>query len=258
MVVAYDGTHYAGWQIQPNGLSVQALIQARLAQVVQQPVVIVGASRTDAGVHARGQTAHFSLSEARDTSNLTHSLNCLLPPDIRILQIEPVHESFHARYGALGKCYSYTLCTSRAQPPFSRFYQWHYPHPLQIARLQEGAQQLIGTHDFTSFANSSTQGSASKNPIRTLTDIRIVEEPGLLRLEFFGNGFLYKMVRNIVSTLIESASGKPYNLQAVLAKRDRRSAGATAPAQGLCLEKVFYSLGEGGQMNDSFKLNVVK
>jgi tRNA pseudouridine38-40 synthase len=241
MVVAYDGTHYAGWQVQPHGVSIQATLEARLAQILRQPVAVTGASRTDAGVHARGQVAHFLVAKPPDLTRLLYSLNCLLPADIRVLELEAVPEEFHARYSTLGKLYHYLLCTSQAQDPFARFYAWHYPYPLNLAAMREAALLLTGTHDFTSFANVPTEGAVARNPVRTLSRLAIIQEGAQLRFEVEGNGFLHKMVRNIVGTLVEVGSGKPRDLQQILQARDRRCAGPAAPARGLCLERIFFS-----------------
>lgn len=240
IIIAYDGTHYAGWQIQPNGTSIQAVIEDRLAQILQHRISLVGASRTDARVHANGQSAHFVAQRPFDPHRLTHALNGLLPVDIRILQIREVPEEFHSRYSATRKIYRYSICTARVQPPFTRHYQWHYPFPLDVAAMRRGSRDLVGRHDFTSFANAPTQGSVARDPVRLLMRLDIVEAPDLLIFEFEGGGFLYRMVRNLIGTLVECGSGKPRDLKAILQGRDRRLAGPSAPPHGLCLERVFY------------------
>jgi tRNA pseudouridine38-40 synthase len=243
LTIAYDGTQYGGWQNQPNAVSIQTLIEQSLSTILRLPTEIIGSGRTDAGVHALGQAAHFCHSEPIDLSRLRLSLNALLPQDIRIRSVEEVDEDFHARYSAIGKTYHYHLHLDPISDPFRRFYSTHVRHPIDLALLKEAAKQFIGTKDFTSFANEAHEGSASKNAVRTLHRLDVIEEAAGLRLEFEGNGFLYKMVRNIVGTLLDIARGQiPLsNLQSIFDAKDRRLAGRTAPPEGLFLVKVHYS-----------------
>lgn len=241
LIIAYDGTAYVGWQIQPNGCSIQAAVQEGLSRILQQTTDIVGAGRTDAGVHAVGQVAHFLADERLEPARVRHSLNCLLPPDIRILALEVVESDFHARYSAKRKFYSYSLATNRVFDPFYRLYRWHYPQPLDLGAMRKAAAQLLGTHDFSSFANAPEEGSVARNPVRELTRCELVEDEGVLRFELEGPSFLYKMVRNIVGTLIEIGSGKLSDMAAILSACDRRKAGQAAPPHGLCLEAVYYT-----------------
>lgn len=242
LLIAYDGTDYAGWQVQPNGTSIQELIEKAVSTALRTPTGITGSGRTDAGVHAYGQTAHFTAPVSLDTEKLLFSLNGLLPKTIRILAISPVEETFHARYSAIGKIYHYHLHLERFQNPFTRLYTTHIPYPLDLNLIQTALPFFIGTHDFTSFANEAHRGSAAKNPTKTLKRIDLQEESGGVRFEFEADGFLYKMVRNIVGTLIEVGAEKrdPLSIPHLFASRDRQQADAAAPPQGLFLQSVIY------------------
>lgn len=239
LTIAYDGTHYAGWQVQANADAIQPRIQKAIEIVLRQKVDLTGSGRTDAGVHASGQTAHFDAAGMVDLKKLLLSLNALLPLDIRILRIEPVETDFHARYSAKSKVYHYHLALTA--DPFTKLYRHLVLGSFNIALLKEGALQFIGTHDFTSFANT---GGEEKPGVRTLYRLDVVEQRGGVRLEFEGNGFLYKMVRNITGTLLETAAGKiPLKeIQEILQACDRRKAKAAAPAKGLFLHQVRYTL----------------
>lgn len=243
MVIAYDGTHYSGWQIQPHSLSIQEKLEQTLQIFLREKVRIIGSGRTDAGVHALGQVAHFSCSQELNLERFLWSANSLLPPDIRVVTVDAVTDAFHAQHSAIGKEYHYHLSLGVVQEPFHRFYSYHIPFELNIDLLKQAAQMFIGTHDFTSFANAAHTGSAAKNPIRTLRRLDVVEmEQQQVRLEFEGDGFLYKMVRNITGTLLEVASGKkPLSaISAIRESRDRRQAPQAVPPQGLFLIKVSY------------------
>jgi tRNA pseudouridine38-40 synthase len=238
LLIAYDGTHYAGWQVQANADAIQPRIQKALEIVLRQKVDLTGSGRTDAGVHASGQTAHFDALGILDLKKTLLSLNALLPLDIRILEIEPTEPDFHARYSAKSKVYHYHL--ARVADPFTKLYRHLVLGPFNTTLLKEGALQFIGTHDFTSFANTTAK---EKPGVRTIYRLDVVEERGGVRLEFEGNGFLYKMVRNITGTLLEVAAGKipPEEIGAILKERKRCKAKAAAPAKGLFLHQVKYT-----------------
>ena len=242
LTLAYDGTSYSGWQVQPNALSIQELLQDKLKILLKRETAVTGAGRTDAGVHALGQVAHFDHEEPLDTFRLLASLNGLLPRDVRIKQAECVPEAFHARYSARNKIYHYHLNLGFVQDPFQRLYSWHLPEKIDLELLRQGAALFLGTHDFSSFANEQAAGAAARNPIRTIKRIEIVPEREGIRLEFEGESFLYKMVRNLTGFLVEVAKGKrdPREIPAILAARDRRKAGQAAPAKGLFLMRVDY------------------
>lgn len=244
LVVSYDGTNYSGWQIQPNGCSIQELLEKAVSTSLGGPhVSVVGSGRTDAGVHAFRQVAHFHTEKSVEIRRLHYSLNGLLPPDIRVQSVEEVPLSFHSQRSALGKEYHYFLHTQAVANPFHRLYSWHVRRALCPHLLQESASLFCGTHDFTSFTNEAHAGAASRNPIRTLYRLQPCPTEQGWRLEFFGNGFLYKMVRNIVGCIVEVASQqRPLSdISRILAAKDRRQAGMAAPAHGLFLAKVEYT-----------------
>lgn len=240
--IAYEGTHYHGWQIQPNGISIQEEIQKVLAILCKHPVKLIGSGRTDAGVHALGQTAHFKTAHLQNQETFLKSLNALLPSDIRIKTVFPVHFDFHARYSAVSKTYRYHLYLDKVMDPFRRLYCWHVHAKLDLTKIQEAIPFFLGSHDFTSFANEAHLGTASHDPIRTLSELLLQKEPGGYYLEFKADGFLYKMVRNIVGTLVEIAEGKRTldSIPQLFAEKDRRFAGLAAPPHGLFLVKVEY------------------
>ncbi|PWU16651.1 MAG: tRNA pseudouridine(38-40) synthase TruA [Chlamydiae bacterium] len=242
LLIAYEGTCYSGWQIQKNGTSIQALLERYLSIILRTPIKAIGSGRTDAGVHAIGQVANFKTTTSFEFSRLLKSLNGLLPSDIRVLNIEKAPLDFHARYSAIGKVYHYYLYTSSVKDPFNRFYAYKVPHPVALNILMRAAKLFIGTHDFTAFANEATTGSAAKNAVRNLRRLSILQEEEYICLELEANGFLYKMVRNIVGTLLDICAGKIAleKIPAIFQAKDRRLAGRTAPAHGLTLAKVEY------------------
>jgi len=240
IILSYDGTNYVGWQNQRQGQAIQALLENSISILLQKKTVIIGASRTDAGVHALGQVAHFSCATTLDIFKVKHSLNCMLPKDIKILHMEEIHDNFHARFSAKGKIYHYHLCCNAVQSPFTRLYSWHVKKSIDPSLLKIAANYFLGAKDFTSFAN---EGSSHINPIRTIRRLDvIILDDGNMRLEFEADGFLYKMVRNITGTLVDIASKKiPINsLEEIFKAKDRRAAGTAAPSLGLFLIKVFY------------------
>lgn len=247
MIIAYDGTAYQGWQIQTNGSSIQDLLQKALCVLLRQETSVTGSGRTDAGVHARGQVAHFKYqmkSEAQelDLYRLLASINGLLPYDIRVKKIEEAPANFHSRYSAVSKIYHYHLILGPTADPFHRLYSWHVRWKIDRDTLLKAKELLIGTHDFTSFANEAHRGAAAKDAVRTLMRLDIIEQEHGLRFEFEANGFLYKMVRNIVGTLIEVSSGRiPLEaIPKILEAKNRDIAPAAAPSSGLFLMEVKY------------------
>ena len=240
LTIAYDGTNYCGWQVQENAQSIQALVQKALQTVLRHPLDLTGSSRTDAGVHASGQTAHFDTDVTIDLGKLRISLNALLPPDIRISEITPTDPNFHARYSATSKIYHYNLHLDPVSDPFTNLYRHQVYGPFDIEKLKLASQFFVGTHDFTSFAN--VKEVPQSDAIRTITRIDIVPQKGGLRIEFEGDGFLYKMVRNITGTLLDVAAGKlnAEEIPQIFAHRDRRKAGSSAPALDLFLIKIIY------------------
>ena len=245
LTIAYDGTHYSGWQVQSNATCIQPLIQHSLQTALRTTLELTGSSRTDAGVHALGQIAHFDVPFEIDLILLRRSLNALLPADIRILEVRPVSDTFHARYSATSKVYHYRLHLDPVLDPFKRL----YCHPIfgsfDRSRLKAAVGQFIGTKDFTSFANVK---KGTVNPIRTLYRLDVVDEPGGMRLEFEGNGFLYKMVRNLTGALLAIGSYKlnPDEIESIFSAKDRTQAPPTAPAKALTLMQIHYGLDEDG------------
>jgi tRNA pseudouridine38-40 synthase len=242
IIISYDGTHYSGWQIQPNGISIQQKVNEALTIFLRHPTYCMGSGRTDAGVHAIGQTAHFTSSEQIDFRRFLNSLNGLLPSDIRIKSIESVPLDFHARYTAKSKTYHYYLHTDPILNPFKKLYSLHVFEKFDSEAFKLAAKEFLGAHDFTAFANESHSGVAAHDPIRTIKRLDIIEVEGGLRLEIEADGFLYKMVRNITGTLLDVAKGKlsPDSINQIIASKDRKKAGKAAPAHGLFLYKVDY------------------
>jgi tRNA pseudouridine38-40 synthase len=242
MVLSYDGTNFAGWQIQPNAITIQQLIEEKLLILTKEAISVVGAGRTDAGVHALGQTAHFSTHFPIDSDGLLKSLNGMLPQTIRVITLEEAPLDFHARYSAKNKVYHYHLSTEKFQSPFRRLYSLHVGQKIDLEGLKQGAKYLLGTHDFTSFSNQPLSGACGKNPIRTIDRLEVIEEHWGVRLEFEGKSFLYKMVRNCVGTLLEVAGGKrdPEQIKTILEAKDRKLGGKAAPPHGLFLVRIDY------------------
>jgi tRNA pseudouridine38-40 synthase len=242
ITLMYDGTIYSGWQIQPNAPTIQQMLQEALSHLIGGPAAVVGSGRTDSGVHAMAQVAHFRTEKEFEPAKLQLALNGLLPPDIRIKLVQRVPIEFHAQYDATGKEYHYHLYLKRVMDPFCRFHCWHVKQQLNLPLLYESASLFIGTHDFSSFANQTHCEKIYQNPTRILYRLDLFETEGGIRLEFEGNGFLYKMVRNIVGTMIDVASSRiPLDaIEKIFSAKDRRQAGQAAPPTGLFLMRVDY------------------
>lgn len=239
MIIAYDGTHFFGWQETSDGPSIEGCLRKVLEQIYQEPITLQAASRTDRGVHADGQVVNYHTEKVKDLNRLKCSLNQLLPTSIRILHLEEEKSDFHPTLDVIGKEYHYTLSTALVQPPFERHFAWHYYLPLDVKKMCEGATHFIGTHDFATFCNANKP--LPKDTVRTVSRIDIIQEGEVLRFEIEGNNFLYKMVRNLVGTLIYYGTGKLESIDTLLTSQDRTLAGITAPAHGLSLKRVFYN-----------------
>lgn len=243
LIVAYDGTHYLGWQKTHTGPSIEETLNRVLEQILQEKISLQAASRTDAGVHAQGQVINFfSSKQSLDLNLLKHSLNSLLPKDIVIVETSQAQTSFHPTLDSSGKEYHYHVCYGSVQLPQQRFYSWHYPYPLDFDKIRLAIPLFIGVHDFSAFCNVK-KNSSYEHYIREITSIHILESSdNIVMIKICGNSFLYKMVRNIVGTLIYVGSGKIQleEIPNILQSRDRTLAGVTAPANGLTLFKVFY------------------
>ncbi len=239
LLLEYDGTPYAGWQVQKNGDTVQARVEGALREVLREEVRIVGSGRTDAGVHARGQVAHFDAASTLPPENIRDGANTFLPPTISIIEVFEAPPDFHARYSAAAKIYRYLVLRRKVRSPLWAGRAYHFPNPLDLGLMAAAAEQLRGKHDFRAF---TAAGSSVKDTVRKLSRLEITTEGELLSFEFESDGFLYKMVRNLVGTLLEVGKGKiePGEVAAVIESRDRKLAGPTAPACGLYLEKVIY------------------
>ena len=239
LTLEYDGTGYAGWQVQPNGATIQGRVEEALEKVLREKVRIHGSGRTDAGVHARGQVAHFDTGSNLPLKNVRDGANTYLPPDIAIIRAEEAAPDFHARYSARGKIYRYRVLLRETRSPLFLNYACRFSPPIDVEKMRIASRSLIGEHDFSAFEAS---GSSIQDKVRQLDRMDIREEGEVLEFELEGNGFLYKMVRNIVGTLLEVGKGNllPEDIKEILGSRDRENAGPTAPAAGLCLIRVLY------------------
>ncbi|BBO15981.1 tRNA pseudouridine(38-40) synthase TruA [Candidatus Brocadia pituitae] len=240
LLIEYDGTQYAGWQWQNDQKTVQEMLSKAVEQVVQEPVKIYGASRTDSGVHALGQVANFKTTSSVPSKRLIHAINFYLPHDITVKGAADVPVSFHAQYDAQSKIYRYTLLNNWIRTSLNRNFCYVCGLLLNAEKMLYAAQYLIGTHDFTSFTTSALQG---KNRIRTVKRLEITREGKYLYFTVEANGFLYNMVRTMVGTLIEVGRGKIMveSMKDILGAKNRNLAGPTAPAKGLCLIEVKYN-----------------
>lgn len=247
LVIAYDGTAYSGWQVQRIGVGVQAILEQALTRLFPHAGRLHGSSRTDAGVHALGMVAHVEIpaEEFRmPVRKLGLALNAHLPEDIRVLSAQQCADDFHARFQAIGKQYRYYVWNGCAMNPLLRHQAWHVPARLDLAAMRAAARQLLGRHDFRSFA--ANRNYEVEVTVRTLSRCDVRRAGALLTFVLEGDGFLYKMCRGIVGTLVQVGQGK-LSLEAlggVLQQRDRRAAGMTAPAHGLVLWSVRYPKGE--------------
>ena len=239
MVVAYVGTRYAGWQVQPGIPTIQGVLEDRASRMLRGPVRLAGAGRTDAGVHARGQVANFLTESRIPPAGLVRGLNALLPADISVMRADEVEESFHARADARGKEYRYRIVSADVVSPFEAPFVASVRGRLDAVAMRAAARHFLGTHDFTSFCPVA---SPIENKVRTLRVSEVDEDDGRLTFRVVGDGFLRHMVRTLAGTLIWVGGGRldAAAIPAIMAGRDRRLAGPVAPASGLILEQVFY------------------
>jgi tRNA pseudouridine38-40 synthase len=250
LLLEYNGTAYQGWQVQKNRLTIQGVIEDRIFKITGEQSRIIGASRTDAGVHALGQVAAFRTESGLDPETIKRALNALLPQDIRVLDASEVDDSFNPRDRAVKKSYFYIIANQRESSAFIYSYAWIIQQPLELKSMVEAAQVLMGTHDFSSFMGT---GSSIKNPVRKIFSLSIERlgkidfmtaglKGNFIKIGIEANGFLRHMVRNIVGTLVEIGRGRftADRIKEILESHDRRLAGPTAPASGLFLERIVY------------------
>ena len=235
----YDGTRFAGWQRQANGLSVQEATEEAVLKVTGKTTACVAAGRTDAGVHATGQVVSFKTHSKIPLEKWVGALNAHLPEDVSVLEAWKAPKGFHPQFSAKGKTYAYTIWNARGRSALLRHRSWHVPVPLNLSKMRKAAKLLIGKHDFRAFAQA--EGARErKSTVRTLKEIRIRAEGSRIVLSFTGNGFLTHMVRILSGTLVEVGKERPLDVASILSSKDRRKAGITAPPQGLCLMEVRY------------------
>ena len=242
--IAYDGSHFAGWQSQSHGNTIQDAIEKAFIEIVGHRIILHGAGRTDAGVHALAQIAHVNVGEItrkmKDPQRWLTALNASLPPTLRILKIQCVSEKFHARFSAKSKTYRYLIWNDMLLPPLLHQRAWQLHGPIDITLLKKCAKAITGTHDFRSFTARS--GAARENTTRTLHSVQIIRRGKEVRLTFNGNGFLYHMVRMLVGAMVRVAQGKMSHQEFLerLYSKKRPKAPFTAPASGLYLTKICY------------------
>lgn len=244
--VAYDGTNYCGWQIQDNAITVEEVLTKALAELLQKPVELIGASRTDSGVHAMGNVAVFDTESRIPAEKFAIALNRYLPEDIRVQKSEDVAADFHPRYCDSKKTYEYTITNTAIQIPQRGRYSYHVYYSLDVAKMRKAAKCFIGTHDFSAFCSV---GSQVKSKVRTIYSVEVETSeirganPGReIVIRISGNGFLYNMVRIIAGTLLEVGAGRREiaTVEEAIATGERSKAGPTAPAHGLMLKEIEY------------------
>jgi tRNA pseudouridine38-40 synthase len=238
--IEYDGTNYQGWQVQPKGPTIQGILEEKLGLLTGESIQLFGSGRTDSGVHALGQVAHFKTQSQMDIHTIQRALNSLLPLDIVIQKVEEVDEGFHARKHSRSKIYEYRILNRNLRSAFHRGYVWHIPQKLDLTEMKIATQSLVGEHDFSAFR---TVGSPTRTTVRRVIRAEWKKgQDGLIRFEIEANGFLKQMVRSIIGTLVEIGKGrmKAAEIRKILKSKNRKEAGPTAPAQGLFLKEVKY------------------
>jgi tRNA pseudouridine38-40 synthase len=245
LILSYDGTDFAGWQVQPNAPTIQGTLASAIGRVTGEKVLPQGSGRTDAGVHALAQVATFQSESPIPVANLVTALNDVLPPSIRVIQANEAAPDFHARISAFAKSYRYRIYREDTCPPFLSRYVWHYPYPLDEAAMETAAKMIVGKHDFTSFAavdpERNREGAVVSN-VRTIFCSKWTREGNEFVYSVRGNGFLHHMVRNLIGTFLLVGKGtlQPDDVTKIFQAKNRSAAGATAPASGLYLVNVEY------------------
>jgi tRNA pseudouridine38-40 synthase len=242
LTLQYDGTNYVGWQRQPTASSIQGLVEDALAPIEGRAVTVHGAGRTDAGVHALGQVASVRLVATLDPATLGRALNAVLPDDVRIIAVDEMPPSFHARFDARAKTYEYRILNAAFADAFAFRYAWHVPMPLDLERMRVAAAALLGRHDFAAFQGSGSLVQSTERTIETIEWEAGGSFDRPLTFRVTGDGFLRHMVRNIVGTLVDVGTGRlaPARVSEILESRSRQEAGPTAPSRGLFLVRVRY------------------
>lgn len=239
LVVAYDGTNYHGWQVQDNGITIEEVLNRTISELVQEDIKVIGASRTDAGVHACGNVAVFDTESRIPEDKFSFALNQRLPEDIRIQESCEVDADFHPRYADTVKTYEYNILNRRFELPSKRLYAAFCYYPMDIERMNQAAAYLVGEHDFKSFCSA---GAQVQTTVRTIYAVNVTKHDDMVHIRITGNGFLYNMVRIIAGTLMQVGTGlmEPEQVKEILEARDRSKAGPTAVAKGLTLVEIRY------------------
>lgn len=239
LVVAYDGTNYHGWQVQDNGITIEEVLNRTISELVQEDIKVIGASRTDAGVHACGNVAVFDTESRIPEDKFSFALNQRLPEDIRIQESCEVDADFHPRYADTVKTYEYNILNRRFELPSKRLYAAFCYYPMDIERMNQAAAYLVGEHDFKSFCSA---GAQVQTTVRTIYAVNVTKDDDMVHIRITGNGFLYNMVRIIAGTLMQVGTGlmEPEQVKEILEARDRSKAGPTAVAKGLTLVEIRY------------------
>lgn len=239
LVVAYDGTNYHGWQVQDNGITIEEVLNRTISELVQEDIKVIGASRTDAGVHACGNVAVFDTESRIPGDKFSFALNQRLPDDIRIQESCEVDADFHPRYADTVKTYEYNILNRRFELPSKRLYAAFCYYPMDIERMNQAAAYLVGEHDFKSFCSA---GAQVQTTVRTIYAVNVTKHDDMVHIRITGNGFLYNMVRIIAGTLMQVGTGlmEPEQVKEILEARDRSKAGPTAVAKGLTLVEIRY------------------
>ena len=239
LVVAYDGTNYHGWQVQDNGITIEEVLNRTISELVQEDIKVIGASRTDAGVHACGNVAVFDTESRIPGNKFSFALNQRLPEDIRIQESSEVDADFHPRYADTVKTYEYNILNRRFELPSKRLYAAFCYYPMDIERMNQAAAYLVGEHDFKSFCSA---GAQVQTTVRTIYAVNVTKDDDMVHIRITGNGFLYNMVRIIAGTLMQVGTGlmEPEQVKEILEARDRSKAGPTAVAKGLTLVEIRY------------------
>ncbi len=239
LTIAYDGTNYCGWQIQPNGITIEEVLNKAIKKLTGENIAVIGASRTDSGVHAMGNVAVFDTETTIPAEKIAMALNQRLPEDIVIRKSEEVPLDFHPRYCDCSKTYEYHIINTQIPVPTKRLTNYFVSYVLDLEKMRQAASYLVGEHDFVSFCNVRTDVEST---VRTITALDILQNGEEITIRITGNGFLYNMVRIIVGTLIRVGRGfyEPEKVKEILEAKDRKAAGVTAPAQGLMLMEIHY------------------